>query len=41
MTDLKEIGALVLRLALGVMYVAHAALKIRCAHVAWDGRIFR
>lgn len=28
MTDSKEIGALVLRLALGVMYIAHAMLKI-------------
>jgi putative oxidoreductase len=28
MTDSKEIGALVLRLALGTMFVAHALLKI-------------
>lgn len=28
MSHAKEIGALVLRLALGVMYIAHAALKI-------------
>jgi putative oxidoreductase len=28
MTDSKDIGAFVLRLALGVMYIAHAMLKI-------------
>jgi putative oxidoreductase len=28
MTNTQEIGALVLRLALGVMFIAHAALKI-------------